>query len=101
MQEEIVKFNLRIPKNLYEEIGKRAGLNRRSINNEIVCWLEEHLMTKGNVMEKDWKIFDKIYWINFCTRNGLDPSKPIPPDFYSDKPDPDQKAPETAKKAKK
>jgi hypothetical protein len=38
--EEVAKFNLRLPKDLYDRVTTRAQKNRRSVNNEIVIILD-------------------------------------------------------------
>jgi hypothetical protein len=39
-EEDVAKFNLRLPKDLYERVTARAQKNRRSVNNEIVVILD-------------------------------------------------------------
>jgi hypothetical protein len=42
-EENIVKYNLRIPKYLYEKLCLRANENRRSVNNEIIMAITSHV----------------------------------------------------------
>jgi hypothetical protein len=41
-EEKAVKFNLRLPVEVYERLGKQAAKNLRSINNEIVMIILNH-----------------------------------------------------------
>jgi hypothetical protein len=41
-EEKTVKFNLRLPLDVYERLGKQAANNLRSINNEIVMIILNH-----------------------------------------------------------
>lgn len=41
-EEEITKYNLRMPAALYDALARRAAMNRRSLNNEIVIILERY-----------------------------------------------------------
>jgi len=49
-QDEISKFNLRIPTWLYDAIIKRASYNKRSVNNEIAIILERFVNSR-EIME--------------------------------------------------
>jgi hypothetical protein len=45
MKEEknIVKYNLRIPKYLYDKVCLKAAENRRSVNNEIIAGIAQYV----------------------------------------------------------
>jgi hypothetical protein len=46
-EENIVKYNLRIPKYLYEKVCLAANGNRRSVNNEIIMAITGHVADRG------------------------------------------------------
>jgi hypothetical protein len=41
----IVKYNLRIPKYLYDKLALKAEESRRSVNNEIIMAIASHVAT--------------------------------------------------------
>jgi hypothetical protein len=42
-KENIVKYNLRIPKYLYDKVCRAAEENLRSVNNEIIMGIAKHV----------------------------------------------------------
>ena len=59
-EEEITKFNLRIPTALYESLGRRAVKNRRSLNNEIIVILERYEAAEESLQIPDETSRSKI-----------------------------------------
>ena len=53
MEEEITKYNLRLPTELYNRISKKADEQRRSINGQIVIMLEDWFIDRGGPISSD------------------------------------------------
>jgi hypothetical protein len=53
MEDEIAKYNLRLPSDLYERIVKKAKESRRSTNGQMVVMFEDWFINHGGPMSSD------------------------------------------------
>jgi hypothetical protein len=53
MEEEIAKYNLRLPAELYRRISKKAEAEHRSINGQMVVMLEDWFIDRGGPISND------------------------------------------------
>ena len=51
--EKLIRFNLRLPEDLYEKIGKKAAQNFRSINNEMIIAIMEYVREPSSPIFSD------------------------------------------------
>ena len=52
-EEQITKYNLRIPTDLYQRIIEKSVEQRRSINNQIIVMLEDWFIDRGGPISND------------------------------------------------
>ena len=67
-------YPLRIPQELYDQIGTRAKKNKRSVNSEILAALESTVSIPmvGTLQEDGTIKFNDPYWF---TPEGIDQSR--------------------------
>jgi hypothetical protein len=53
MEDEIAKYNLRLPEDLYERIVKKAKESRRSTNGQMIVMFEDWFINHGEPMSSD------------------------------------------------
>jgi hypothetical protein len=72
----IIKYNLRVPKYLYDKLCKEADENRRSVNNEIVVSIARHVAKNDGS-----HTVDEVYWLTEAICKKLNVSTYFPFDI--------------------
>jgi hypothetical protein len=70
----IIKYNLRIPKYLYDKLCNEADENRRSVNNEIVVSIARHVIKSDGS-----HTIDDVYWLTeaICKKLNISTYSPL------------------------